>query len=153
MLHDHAPGQESLVSVRSYPLTSRAQGRLHGCPSRPHNNTHLVAVFAPSAKDWGATLAERASIPSDGDGMLVGVLIDHGLRSALWTYKGNSPQLKNNYMAKLTVPTGRPRCGCNTAYDMRRQQSVCIAGRACVCMRDTVSVCINMLHPAACLMQ
>ncbi|KAJ0127777.1 Uncharacterized protein HZ326_29122 [Fusarium oxysporum f. sp. albedinis] len=35
--------------------------------------------------------------------MLVGVLIDHGFKSAFWTYKGNnSPQLKNNFIAKWT---------------------------------------------------
>jgi hypothetical protein len=31
-------------------------------PPAPHNDTHLVAVSAPSAKDWSATLAERTQL-------------------------------------------------------------------------------------------
>jgi hypothetical protein len=53
------------VSLASSLIPVRHPGaKLHGCPPVPiaYPLRHLVAVPAPSAKDRGATLAERASI-------------------------------------------------------------------------------------------
>lgn len=74
--------------------------------------------------------------------MLVGVLINYGLRSAFWTYKGNSPQLKINYMAKLTVPTGRPRCGI-------RYEASTICMYRWACLRMYAGYCIRLHQHAS----
>lgn len=106
----------------------------------------------------GATLsvAEQANIPIDGgDGCWLECLLStmgSGLPS------GHTKETIVLNLKILLSQMSRSRRGGHAAGAtlhtyLRRQQYVCIVGRACVCMRYTLSVCINRLHPAACLMQ
>lgn len=154
--------QASLLisSVKSYPSqTFRSQTSWqHGCPPVPiaYPLSHLVAVSAPSAKDRGATLAERVNILQQAH-----EVVGWSSNTGPWTYyKPHDQRCEQNQAKNPDVrivhqgngsdgAAGQPRCECNTADDRGVKPAsvrwVCLRMRMCVCMRYAVC-CIRLHH-------